>query len=115
MGSGGIFDGMSVILGAGTGKIQPALLSLLCLPFTSSASTGESRKSRQLWFCSSPGIGESLYGAGIGGSNEGHAVIGVGELVSFFPFSFSTLGAGLVAIEIPAKGLRSLNDGDFGA
>jgi hypothetical protein len=37
-------------------------------------------------------------------------VIGVGELVSF-----STFGAGLVDTDIPAKGLRSLNDGDFGA
>src|SRR5438552_2141278 len=40
----------------------------------------------------------------------GTAVVGVGEFVSF-----STLGAGLVDTDIPAKGLRSLNDGDFGA
>ena len=112
MGFGGVLNGTSEVLGVGTGKIQPELLSLLRLLSALSTSIGESRKSRQLSFCSSPGIGESIYGVGFGGSNEGHAVMGVGELVSF---SFSTLGAGLVATEMPAKGLRSLNEGDFGA
>jgi hypothetical protein len=106
------FNGMSGIFGVEMGKSQPALLSLLCFPSALATSVGESRKSCQPSFCSNPGIGESLYGAGAGGTNDGHAVTGVGESVSF---SFSTLDAGLVATDMPAKGFRSLNDGDFGA
>jgi hypothetical protein len=107
IGFGGAFKGISGV--PGTGKLQPALLDLLRVLSVLSALVEDSIRSPQLPFPSS-GPGESLYGAGFGDSNEGHAVIGVGELVFF-----STSCAGLVDTDIPAKGLRSLNDGDFGA